>query len=138
MSRLPEHPESFPVNALVPIKGTPLENNKPVEVEEVVRTIATARIVMPKSIVRIAAGRKLFSDAEQAMCFMAGANAIFSGYMLTTEGVGTDADAELFRKWGLEPMRPYENIDQNPELAYSQQIKSSPSPLLQQQSQSNA
>ncbi|TIA90936.1 hypothetical protein E3P99_01295 [Wallemia hederae] len=129
LSRLPEHPESFPVNALVPIKGTPLENNTPVAIEEVVRTIATARIVMPKSIVRIAAGRKMFTDAEQAMCFMAGANAIFSGYMLTTDGVEKDQDAELFNKWGLQPMRPYEGAADT----YENKIQAAPSPLQQAQ-----
>lgn len=128
LSRLPEHPESFPVNALVPIKGTPLENNIPVAIEEVVRTIATARIVMPKSIVRIAAGRKMFTDAEQAMCFMSGANAIFSGYMLTTDGVEKDQDAELFEKWGLQPMKPYENVQDT----YENKIQAAPSPLQQQ------
>ena len=73
MSRLPENPESFPVNALVPIKGTPMENNKPVEFQELLRTVATARIVLPSSIIRLAAGRHMFTESEQAMCFLAGA-----------------------------------------------------------------
>ena len=79
MSRLPENPESFPVNALVPIKGTPMENNKPVEFQELLRTVATARIVLPSSIIRLAAGRHMFTESEQAMCFLAGANAVFTG-----------------------------------------------------------
>lgn len=65
--RLPEHPESFPVNTLVPIPGTPLEKNDPVPVHTVIRTVATARIVMPKTIIRLAAGRHTFSETEQAM-----------------------------------------------------------------------
>lgn len=82
---MPEHPESFPVNALVPIPGTPLEANEPVRYHTLVRTIATARIVLPTTIIRLAAGRNTLSESEQAMCFMAGANAVFTGeQMLTT------------------------------------------------------
>lgn len=98
---MPEHPESFPVNALVPIAGTPLEDNEvsvlsgislvfnlprqPVPYHTLVRTIATARIVLPGTIIRLAAGRNTLSESEQAMCFMAGANAVFTGEkMLTT------------------------------------------------------
>ena len=100
---MPEHPESFPVNALVPIKGTPLENNEvtdhllppsittldttlqPVSHHVLLRTIATTRIVLPTTIIRLAAGRQTLSENEQAMCFMAGANAVFTGeQMLTT------------------------------------------------------
>ncbi|GJJ09453.1 hypothetical protein Clacol_003676 [Clathrus columnatus] len=85
VSNMPEHPESFPVNALVPIPGTPLEKNEPVPHHTIVRTIATARIAMPTTIIRLAAGRQQLSEAEQAMCFMAGANAVFTGdAMLTT------------------------------------------------------
>jgi len=104
MSSLPEHPESFPVNALVPIPGTPLEGNEvsveritvagylthrliyqPVAYHTLVRTIATARIVLPRTIIRLAAGRNTLLESEQAMCFMAGANAVFTGeQMLTT------------------------------------------------------
>lgn len=82
---MPEHPESFPVNALVPIPGTPLEGNEPVRYHTLIRTIATARIVLPTTIIRLAAGRNTLSESEQAMCFMAGANAVFTGeQMLTT------------------------------------------------------
>jgi biotin synthase len=78
-------PESLPINALVPIKGTPLEKNKKVDYHTIIRTIATARIILPKSIIRLAAGRITMRESEQAMCFMAGANAIFTGErMLTT------------------------------------------------------
>jgi biotin synthase len=85
VSNMPEHPESFPVNALVPIAGTPLEKNEPVSVHTLARTIATARICLPKSIIRLAAGRITLDETQQAMCFMAGANAVFTGEkMLTT------------------------------------------------------
>ncbi|KAG8679377.1 biotin synthase, partial [Ceratobasidium sp. 395] len=85
VANMPEHPESFPVNALVPIPGTPLEKNEFVQHRTMLRTIATARIAMPSTIIRLSAGRDRFSEAEQAMCFMAGANAVFTGEkMLTT------------------------------------------------------
>ncbi|KAK0388171.1 hypothetical protein NLU13_4416 [Sarocladium strictum] len=105
VSTLPSHPESFPVNALVPIKGTPLGDRPPVEFTSMLRTIATARILMPSTIIRIAAGRKTMSEEKQALCFMAGANAIFTGEkMLTTECNGWDEDSAMFGRWGLEPM----------------------------------
>lgn len=106
VATLPKHPESFPVNALVPIKGTPLGDREPVDFTSVLRTIATARIVMPETMVRIAAGRKTMSEERQALCFMAGANAIFTGEkMLTTECNGFDEDQALFARWGLRPMK---------------------------------
>lgn len=105
VSTLPSHPESFPVNALVPIKGTPLGDRPPVEFSSMLRTIATARIVMPATIVRIAAGRKTMSEEKQALCFMAGANAIFTGEkMLTTDCNSWDEDGAMFGRWGLQPM----------------------------------
>ncbi|RSH78815.1 biotin synthase [Apiotrichum porosum] len=110
VSHMPEHPESFPVNTLVPIEGTPLEGNDPVPVQTVLRTIATARIVLPKSIIRLAAGRHTFSETEQAMAFMAGANAIFTGEtMLTTPCTGWDADKAMLDRWGLRGMRSFED-----------------------------
>ncbi|KAK0634089.1 hypothetical protein B0T14DRAFT_534064 [Immersiella caudata] len=106
---LPSHPESFPVNALVPIKGTPLGDRKKIEFTSVLRTIATARIVMPGTIIRIAAGRKTMAEEQQALCFMAGANAIFTGEkMLTTECNGWEEDGEMFGRWGLVPMKSFE------------------------------
>ncbi|KAM3469982.1 hypothetical protein MY5147_006687 [Beauveria neobassiana] len=109
VSTLPAHPESFPVNALVPIKGTPLGDREPVAFTSMLRTIATARIVMPATIIRIAAGRKTMSEEKQAMCFMAGANAIFTGEkMLTTECNGWDEDSAMFGRWGLEPMKSFD------------------------------
>ena len=74
-----QHPDSVPINALVPVQGTPMENNQRVSIDEMIRMIATARIIMPKSVVRLSAGRNEMSIAEQAMCFMAGANSIFAG-----------------------------------------------------------
>ena len=126
--RLPEHPESFPVNTLVPIPGTPMENNEvsrsysparivltslqPVPVHTVIRTIATARIVMPKTIIRLAAGRHTFTETEQAMAFMAGANAIFTGeQMLTTPCSGWDEDKAMLGRWGLRGLRSFEDAE---------------------------
>ncbi|KAH7104108.1 biotin synthase, BioB [Auriculariales sp. MPI-PUGE-AT-0066] len=104
-----EHPESFPVNALVPIKGTPLENNEPVPWHTLVRTIATARIVMPETIIRLAAGRQSLSEAEQAIAFQAGANAIFTGErMLTTPCSPWDEDKAMMDRLGLSGMRSFE------------------------------
>ncbi|KAI1770326.1 biotin synthase [Hypoxylon cercidicola] len=109
VSTLPTHPESFPVNALVPIKGTPLGDRPPLDFTNMLRTIATARIIMPATIVRIAAGRKTMSEEKQALCFMAGANAIFTGEkMLTTECNGWDEDKVMFDRWGLEPMKSFD------------------------------
>ncbi|CAE6470500.1 unnamed protein product [Rhizoctonia solani] len=103
------HPESFPVNALVPIAGTPLENNPLIPHQTILRTIATARIAMPSTIIRLSAGRHKFTEAEQVMCFMAGANAVFTGEkMLTTPCSSWDADKEMFSRWGLEGMKSFE------------------------------
>ncbi|KAK8843479.1 biotin synthase [Kwoniella newhampshirensis] len=110
VSRMSQHPESFPVNTLVPIEGTPLEKNDPVAVHTVLRTIATARIVLPKTIIRLAAGRHTFSEVEQAMAFMAGANAIFTGEkMLTTPCSGWDEDKSMLGRWGLRGQRSFED-----------------------------
>ncbi|KDQ12783.1 hypothetical protein BOTBODRAFT_34241 [Botryobasidium botryosum FD-172 SS1] len=112
VANMPEHPESFPVNALVPIPGTPLENNPPLPHHTILRTISTARIVLPTSIIRLAAGRQTFSESEQAMCFMAGANAIFTGErMLTTPCSGWDEDKSLLDRWGLRGMESFEQVE---------------------------
>ena len=109
VSTLPEHPESFPVNALVPIKGTPMGDNTPIPFDAILRTIATARLVMPKTIIRIAAGRTTMSEEQQILCFQAGANAIFTGEkMLTTACNGWDEDKAMFEKYGLKPMKSFE------------------------------
>ncbi|KAG9104939.1 biotin synthase [Ceratobasidium sp. 370] len=109
VANMPEHPESFPVNALVPIPGTPLEKNEFVQHRTMLRTIATARIAMPSTIIRLSAGRDKFTEAEQAMCFMAGANAVFTGEkMLTTPCASWDEDKSFFSRWGLEGMKSFE------------------------------
>jgi len=110
VSTLPSHPESFPVNALVPIKGTPLGDRKMISFDKLLRTVATARIVLPATIVRLAAGRISLSEEQQVACFMAGANAVFTGEkMLTTDCNGWDQDHEMFKRWGFYPMKRFEN-----------------------------
>lgn len=111
LATLPQHPESVPVNALVPVKGTVLGNmlaDTPlakIDDIEFVRTVAVARITMPESMVRLSAGRESMSDAAQALSFLAGANSIFTGdRLLTTGNAGDDADAALFARLGLKPM----------------------------------
>ncbi|XP_074281507.1 biotin synthase, mitochondrial [Silene latifolia] len=107
LATLPTHPESVPINALVAVKGTPLEDQKPVEIWEMIRMIATARIVMPKAMVRLSAGRIRFSVPEQALCFLAGANSIFTGEkLLTTANNDFDADQDMFKVLGLLPKPP--------------------------------
>lgn len=104
LATLPSHPESVPVNALVRVKGTPLENNPQVDVWDMIRMIATARILMPTAMVRLSAGRAEMSTAEQALCFMAGANSIFAGEkLLTTPNPAFDEDKAMFDLLGLQP-----------------------------------
>lgn len=108
LSTMPEHPESVPVNALVPVEGTPLENQEKVSVWEMVRMIATARILMPKAMVRLSAGRVRMTVEEQALCFLAGANSIFAGdKLLTTPNPGTIEDMEMFKMLGLKPRKAF-------------------------------
>ncbi|MEO5978032.1 MAG: biotin synthase BioB [Chryseolinea sp.] len=110
LATLPEHPESVPVNALVPIEGTPLEDQPKVSVWEMLRMIATARIIMPKAMVRLSAGRVRMNIEEQALCFLAGANSIFAGdKLLTTPNPGGMRDQELFQTLELKP-RPAHKI----------------------------
>jgi biotin synthase len=97
------HPESVPINQLVRVEGTPLENEKALDAFEFVRMIATARILMPSSFVRLSAGRLQLSDEAQALCFLAGANSIFMGEkLLTTPNPETDRDAQLLGKLGMK------------------------------------
>jgi biotin synthase len=104
LATLPEHPESVPVNALVPVEGTPLEYQEKVSVWEMVRMIATARIIMPKAMVRLSAGRVRMSVEEQALCFMAGANSIFAGdKLLTTPNPAYVDDKQMFQILQLKP-----------------------------------
>ncbi len=105
LANLPQHPESVPINLLIPIAGTPLEEAAPVDSIAFVRTIALARIMMPRSMVRLSAGRSAMSDELQALCFFAGANSIFLGETLLTAGnPAENRDAALFSKLGLSPM----------------------------------
>ena len=98
----PQHPQSVPINRLVRVKGTPLAETKELDGLEFVRTIAVARIAMPRSVVRLAAGREKMSDELQALCFMAGAASIFRGEkLLTTPNPGEDRDRALFERLGL-------------------------------------
>jgi biotin synthase len=106
LANLEHHPESVPINMLIAIPGTPLEDAKKIDPIEFVRTIATARIMMPESFVRLSAGRTEMSDEMQALCFFAGANSIFCGEtLLTADNPGEDKDAVLFAKLGIEPLQ---------------------------------
>lgn len=108
LSTLPEHPGSVPINALVRVKGTPLQDNPKIEIWDMVRMIATARIIMPRSMVRLSAGRTEMSLSEQALCFMAGANSIFTGEkLLTTPNPGFDEDMQMFQLFGLKPREAF-------------------------------
>jgi biotin synthase len=108
LATLPEHPESVPVNALVPVPGTPLEAQPKVSVWEMVRMIATARITMPQAMVRLSAGRIRMSVEEQALCFLAGANSIFAGdELLTTPNPEVDQDKEMFQTLNLKPRESF-------------------------------
>ena len=105
LATLPEHPQSVPINALVQVAGTPVEKAQPLDPIAFVRTIAVARITMPKSMVRLSAGREEMSPETQALCFLAGANSIFYGEkLLTTPNPAQDADKALFARLGLTPM----------------------------------
>jgi biotin synthase len=102
LATLPIHPESVPINMLVPMQGTPLAEVDKLDVTEWIRTIAVARIIMPKSYIRLSAGRESLSDADQALAFMAGANSLFSGEkLLTTPNTAQGKDQQLFQKLGL-------------------------------------
>jgi biotin synthase len=103
LANLSEHPESVPINLLIPIEGTPLAAVEKLDPLEFVRTIALARVLMPRSFVRLSAGRTEMSDELQALCFFAGANSIFVGEKLLTAGnPETDADDTLFARLGIE------------------------------------
>jgi len=105
LATLPVHPESVPINALVQIEGTPQALAQPLDPIEFVRVIAVSRITMPKSVVRLTAGREEMSDETQALCFLAGANSIFTGAkLLTTPNPGADSDQALFARLGLTAM----------------------------------
>ena len=107
LASLPVHPESVPINALVRVEGTPLADAAPLDALDFVRTVAVARIAMPKSVVRLSAGREEMSDEAQALAFLAGANSIFYGpRLLTTPNPAETHDRALMARLGLVPMRP--------------------------------
>ena len=113
LATLPQHPESVPVNALVPVEGTPLEDQPRVSVWEMIRMIATARISMPKAMVRLSAGRVRMTTEEQALCFLAGANSIFAGdKLLTTPNPSEDTDAQLFQTLNIRPRKAFKDATQ--------------------------
>jgi len=106
LANLPAHPESVPINMLVSVAGTPLGDAPALDALEFVRTVAVARIAMPKSMVRLSAGRETMSEETQALCFLAGANSIFCGpKLLTTPNPEHDRDRSLMDRLGLSPMR---------------------------------
>ena len=108
LATMEEHPESVPINALVSVEGTPFEEHKPPDVFQMARTIATARVVMPKSMVRLSAGRLAFSELEQSVMFLAGANSIFTGdKLLTTPNNDFGDDEAMFEELGLEGRPPF-------------------------------
>jgi biotin synthase len=105
LANLPDHPQSVPINRLVQVAGTPLAGTAPLDPFEFVRAIATARILMPESMVRLSAGRAEMSDELQALCFFAGANSIFYGEkLLTTGNPDVEHDQRLFARLGIQPM----------------------------------
>jgi biotin synthase len=105
LATLPAHPDSVPINRLVPVAGTPLAETAELDPFEFVRTVAVARILMPHSMVRLSAGRESMSDELQALCFAAGANSIFYGEkLLTTGNPDVERDQALFARLGLRPM----------------------------------
>jgi biotin synthase len=108
LATLSPQPESVPINALVPVEGTPLEEQAPVSIWDMVRMVATTRIVMPETQVRLSAGRTEMSREGQAMCFFAGANSIFAGdKLLTTPNPDVGEDMEMFKMLGLHPQKPF-------------------------------
>ena len=108
LSTFNPHPESVPINALVPVEGTPLEEQQVVEIWEMIRMVATTRIVLPETQVRLSAGRTQMTREGQAMCFFAGANSIFAGdKLLTTPNPDVNEDMEMLKLLGLNPQKPF-------------------------------
>ncbi len=113
LASLSPQPESVPINALVAVEGTPMEEEKPVEIWDMIRMVATTRIVMPKTQVRLSAGRMNMSREGQAMCFFAGANSIFAGdKLLTTPNPDVNEDMKMFEMLGLIPQKPFVKVSQ--------------------------
>ncbi|MEM8929246.1 MAG: biotin synthase BioB [Bacteroidota bacterium] len=115
LSTLNPQPESVPINALVAVEGTPMEDEKPVEIWEMIRMVATTRIVIPKTQVRLSAGRTQMSREGQAMCFFAGANSIFAGdKLLTTPNPDVNEDIKMFKLLGINAQKAFEKHPQPP------------------------
>jgi biotin synthase len=113
LANLPEHPESVPINMLVKVKGTPLENEADVDPFDFIRALAVARIMMPKSHVRLSAGREQMNEQTQALAFFAGANSIFYGdRLLTTSNPQAEKDMRLFDRLGIKPEERQEHDDE--------------------------
>ncbi len=131
IANLPEHPQSVPINMLVKVAGTPLENVEDLDGFEFIRTIAVARIMLPQSHVRLSAGRSRMNEQMQALCFMAGANSIFYGdKLLTTENPEADSDMQLFAKLGLVPEQRHDVSDEAYEAAMADAIQEQNTPSL--------
>lgn len=126
LANLPQQPESVPINMLVKVAGTPLDNQEDLDGFEFIRTIAVARIMMPKSHVRLSAGREAMNEQMQALCFMAGANSIFYGCkLLTTPNPETDQDMLLFKKLGINPEKRRDYSDEAHEAVLLDAVKES-------------
>ena len=123
LANLPEHPESVPINMLVKVKGTPLAEEKDVDPFDFIRTLAVARIIMPKSHVRLSAGREQMNEQMQALAFMAGANSIFYGEkLLTTKNPQAEKDMQLFARLGIKPEEREEHADEVHQAAIEQAL----------------
>ncbi|MFC2971962.1 biotin synthase BioB [Azotobacter bryophylli] len=123
LANLPEHPESVPINMLVKVEGTPLENAEEVDPFDFIRTLAVARILMPKSHVRLSAGRQQMNDQMQALAFFAGANSIFYGEkLLTTGNPEAERDMRLFQRLGIKPEEREEHADEVHQAAIEQAL----------------
>jgi biotin synthase len=113
LTSLNPQPESVPINALVAVEGTPMEDIEPISIWEMIRMVATTRIVMPETQVRLSAGRTQMSREGQAMCFFAGANSIFAGdKLLTTPNPDVNEDMAMFKMLGLNPQKPFTKVSQ--------------------------
>ena len=124
LANLPQHPESVPINMLVKVKGTPLDSVEDLDPFEFIRTIAVARILMPKSFVRLSAGREAMNEQVQALCFMGGANSIFYGCkLLTTSNPETHEDVQLFKKLGINAKKTRAYSDEAYEAALHEEIE---------------
>ncbi|SNY41199.1 biotin synthase [Arsukibacterium tuosuense] len=131
LANLPEHPQSVPINMLVKVQGTPLENVEDLDGFEFIRTIAVARIMLPQSHVRLSAGRSRMNEQMQALCFFAGANSIFYGdKLLTTDNPEANADMQLFAKLGIKPEQRADVSDEAHELALADALNEQTNPPL--------